>query len=52
MVTKYMCELLKVSEPANLSKKFQKFVKLCSYKGFFLNVNRKDVFIWVGLESR
>ena len=33
---------LKISEIINLCKKFQKFVKLPSYKNFFVNVNRKD----------
>ena len=45
--------IFKVSELMNLCKKSQKFVKLLSYKNFFLNVNRRGTFlIWVRLKSR
>ena len=45
--------IFKVSELMNLCKKSQKFVKLLSYKNFFLNVNRRGTFlIWVRLKIR
>ena len=36
-----------LSKLINLCKKFQKLAKLPSYKGFFLNINRKG--IWTGV---
>ena len=44
-------KVVKISGLINLCKKIQKFVKLLSYKNFFLNVNRKGMyFIWVRLK--